>query len=359
MIDPALFQENERTAPASDERRYVEVGALACECGKTLESVSVAYQTWGELNADRSNAIFLFHALSGDSNAAGWWDRLVGSGKAFDTDRYFIICSNALGGCQGTTGPASLAPDGKPYGSRFPMITVGDMVEVQARLLDHLGIDTLLAVAGGSMGGMQALEWTVRFPNRVRKCVLTATSGAHGAMQIGFNEVGRQAILRDPNFNGGDYYPGTAPADGLSVARMLGHLSFLSNEAFEAKFGRNLQDRETLSMSFAVDFQVESYLNYQGDKFTARFDANSLIHLTKAIDYYEFKGAERSESEYLVVSYTSDWIYPTSQSVALEAQLREAGRPVERHEIELPYGHDAFLLDGEHQAQLIKEFLCR
>ena len=359
MIDPALFQENERTASVADERKYVEVSALDCECGKRLESVTVAYETWGTLNEGKSNAILLFHALSGDAHAIGWWDRLVGSGKAFDTDRYFVICSNALGGCQGTTGPSSTGPDNYFYGSSFPMVTVGDMVEVQSRLLDHLGIQQLHAVAGGSMGGMQALEWTVRFPNRVSKCVLTATCGAHGPMQIGFNEAGRQAILRDPNFNGGDYYESKPPDNGLSVARMLGHLSFLSQEAFEAKFGRRLQGKEKPDMNFGVEFEVESYLSYQGDKFTKRFDANSLLHLTRAIDYYEFQQAERAKADYLVISYTSDWIYPTSQSIALETQLKQAGKNVTRHEINLPYGHDAFLLDGEHQAKFIAEFLCR
>lgn len=359
MIDPALFEENERTASVADERQYIEVGPLDCECGKRLESVTVAYETWGELNSDRSNAIFLFHALSGDAHAIGWWDRLVGPGKAFDTDRFFVICSNALGGCQGTTGPASMAPDANPYGSSFPMITVGDMVEAQARLLDHLGVKRLLAVAGGSMGGMQALEWSVRFPNRVSKCILTASCGAHSAMQIGFNEAGRQAILRDPNFKGGDYYFGPSPDHGLSVARMLGHLSFLSQDAFEAKFGRRLQSKEMPEMTFGVEFEVESYLNYQGDKFTKRFDANSLLHLTRAIDYYEFRDAHRAECDYLLISYTSDWIYPTSQSIALEAQLKAANLSVDRHEIDLPYGHDAFLLDGEQQAAIIKEFLSK
>jgi homoserine O-acetyltransferase len=209
------------------------------------------------------------------------------------------------------------------------------------------------------MGGMQALEWTVRFPNRVKHCILTATCGAHSAMQIGFNEVGRQAIIRDPNFSGGDYYESKPPDQGLSVARMLGHLSFLSQEAFEAKFGRRLQNKTTPDMNFGIEFEVESYLNYQGDKFTKRFDANSLLHLTRAIDYYEFQNAERAEADYLVISYTSDWIYPTSQSIALETQLIEAGKNVTRHEIDLPYGHDAFLLDGDQQAVLIKEFLER
>lgn len=209
------------------------------------------------------------------------------------------------------------------------------------------------------MGGMQALEWTVRFPNRVRNCVLTATCGAHSAMQIGFNEAGRQAILRDPNFNGGDYYESKPPDNGLSVARMLGHLSFLSQEAFEAKFGRRLQNKAQPDMNFGIEFEVESYLSYQGDKFTKRFDANSLLHLTRAIDYYEFQNAERAEADFLVISYTSDWIYPTCQSIALEAQLKLARKNVSRHEIDLQYGHDAFLLDGEHQAKLIAEFLCR
>ncbi|MBS1701997.1 MAG: homoserine O-acetyltransferase [Armatimonadetes bacterium] len=357
MIDPALFQENERTAPSADERMFADVGALDCECGQRLESVTVAYETWGSLNADRSNAVLICHALSGDAHAIGWWDRLIGPGKAFDTDRYFVIGTNALGGCQGTTGPASLAPDGKPYGSRFPMITIGDMVDVQARLMDQLGISQLLCVAGGSMGGMQALEWTVRYPERVRKAFVTASCARHSPMQIAINEVGRQAILRDPHYRGGDYYDGEPPANGLSVARMIGHISFLSNAAFESKFSRRLQDKAAFDMTFGVEFQVESYLSYQGDKFTKRFDPNSLLHLTRAIDYYDWTDVERAKAEFLFVSYTSDWLYTPEQSSELYRMTTGAGKRASYYDIDLPYGHDAFLLDGELQAAHLREFL--
>jgi len=357
MIDPALFQENERTAPSSDERLFADVGALDCESGKRLESVTLAYETWGILNEDRNNAILICHALSGDSHAIGWWERLIGPGKPFDTDHYYVIGTNALGGCQGTTGPASISPDGKPYGSRFPMITVGDMVEVQARLLDILGIERLFCVAGGSMGGMQALEWTVRFPSRVRKAFVTASCARHSPMQIAINEVGRQAILRDPNYKGGDYYDGDAPAHGLSVARMIGHISFLSGEAFESKFSRRLQNKEKFSMDFGIEFEVESYLSYQGDKFTKRFDPNSLLHLTRAIDYYDWLNVEKAQSEFLFISFTSDWLYTPQQSRELYRMTSEAGKKATYQEIDLPYGHDAFLLDGEHQGDVLRNFL--
>jgi homoserine O-acetyltransferase/O-succinyltransferase len=357
MIDPALFQENERTAAVTDGKQFAHVGSLTCESGGSLANVTVAYETWGEPNADGNNAILICHALSGDSHAIGWWSRIVGPGCPIDTNRYFVIGTNALGGCQGTTGPASLHADGMPYGSRFPMITVGDMVEVQARLLDQLGIKKLLAVAGGSMGGMQALEWTVRFPDRVQKAFVTASCAAHSPMQIGFNEVGRQAILRDPAFNGGDYLDGAAPANGLSVARMLGHISFLSGDAFEQKFGRRLQGKEKPDFHFGVEFEVESYLNYQGDKFTQRFDANSLLHLTRAIDYYQWSRPERAQAEFLFVSYTSDWLYPSYQSVELQKMAQDAGLKSRHVEIDLPYGHDAFLLDGELQGEPLREFL--
>lgn len=357
MIDPELFRENERTAPTVDERQFVEVGALDCECGKSLTSVIMAYETWGALNSDRSNAILVCHALSGDSHAIGWWDRLIGPGKAFDTEKYFVIGTNCLGGCQGTTGPASISPTGKPYGSSFPMITVGDMVEIQCRLVDHLGIKQLLCVTGGSMGGMQALEWTTRFPDRVRKAFVTASCARHSPMQIAINEVGRQAILRDPNFRGGDYYDGAAPANGLSVARMIGHISFLSGDAFESKFGRRLQNKKAFDMNFGIEFEVESYLSYQGDKFTKRFDPNALLHLTRAIDYYDWQGVERAQAEFLFTSFSSDWLYTTAQSKELFTMTKAAGKKSEFHEIDLAYGHDAFLLDGDHQAKLVTDFL--
>lgn len=356
-IDPALFEENERTAPASDERRYVEVGALECEEGGHLPAVTVAYETWGRLNAARDNAVLICHALSGDSHAIGWWERLIGPGKAIDPDRHFVIGTNSLGGCQGTTGPSSQAPDGKPWRLRFPIITVGDMVEVQRRLIAHLEIPQLFGVCGGSMGGMQALEWTLRFPGSVKKAWITASARAHSAMQIGFNEVARQAIYRDPRWNGGDYDEANPPADGLSVGRMVGHLSFLSEAAFESKFGRRLQDKDRPDYRMGIEFQVESYLSYQGDKFAKRFDANSLLYLTRAIDYYERSSFEGSTSEYLFTSFTSDWIYPSHQSLEMHDLALAAGCRSQWHDIDLPYGHDAFLLDGERQGALVRDFL--
>lgn len=357
MIDPALFQENERLTPSVDQRKFANVGELRCLANGFLPEVSVAYETWGQLNSDRSNAILVCHALTGDSHAIGWWDRLIGPGKPIDTDHFFVIGTNALGGCQGTTGPLSLAEDGKPYGSRFPMITVEDMIQVQGRLLDHLGINELFAVAGGSMGGMQALEWTVQHPERVKRAFVTASCAAHSPMQIGFNEVGRQAILRDSKYLDGNYEPGNGPDNGLAIARMLGHISFLSSEAFDAKFARRLQGKERFEYNFGVEFEVESYLNYQGNKFTKRFDANSLLYLTRAIDYYEWNKIERAKAEFLFVSYTSDWLYPSSQSSKLQAMASCAGLKSAWHEIDLPYGHDAFLLDGEKQGKLLREFL--
>lgn len=357
QIDPALFQENERTAPAKQTRHYVELGALQCESGGYLPSVTVAFEVWGSLKPDRSNAVLICHAVSGDSHATGWWSRIVGPGCAIDTNKYFVICSNVLGGCQGTTGPASLHPDGRPWGSRFPMITVGDMVEVQMRLLDALGIPELLSVVGGSMGGMQAIEWSVRKPGRVKKVILTATSASHSAMQIGFNEAARQAILRDPKWKSGDYDPNDPPAAGLAVARMIGHLTYLSESSFDTKFGRRLQDKKAFSYTWDPEFEVESYLNYQGTKFTSRFDANSFLILTRAIDYYECPDLSGSTCDFLVISYSSDWLYPTSQSVSVEKLAKDAGLNVTRSEIDLPFGHDSFLLDGDRQGDLMRHFL--
>ncbi len=355
-MDPELFRDNERQAAVADERRYLEVGPLDCESGAQLPSVTVAYETWGTLNADRSNAILVCHALSGDSHAIGWWDRLVGPGKAIDTDCYFVIGSNCLGGCQGTTGPASLDPDGKPWGSRFPLVTIGDMVEVQRRLVTALGVETLLGACGGSMGGMQALEWSLRFPGTVRKVWMTGSCRAHSAMQIAFNEIGREAIMRDPKWRGGDYPLGDPPTEGLAVARMVGHLSYLSEASFTHKFARRYQDKPGPEWTLGTEFEVESYLSYQADKFTKRFDPNSYLVLTRALDYYERHDLRGSQSEYLFTSFTSDWLYPTHQSLDLLSLAREAGSRAEHREIDLPYGHDAFLLDGEVQGGLVREF---
>jgi homoserine O-acetyltransferase/O-succinyltransferase len=343
-FETGLFAENERTAPAESGRRFASVGPIG-----ELHDVTVCYETWGTLNQDRSNAILIQHALSGDSHAIGWWSGLIGPGKPIDTDQFFVIGHNALGGCQGTTGPSSLAPDGRPWGSRFPKVTVEQMIEAQFQLVGGLGIETLHAVAGGSMGGMMALEWARR-PNLVRKAFVTASAAAHSAMQIGFNETARQAIRRDPKFRGGDYPAEDPPRDGLAVARMVGHLSYLSEAAFQHKFGREVHPEKGI-------FQVESYLNYQGDKFNARFDANSLIVLTEAIDAYALPSLEASTAEFLFVSFASDWLYPPHQSAELHALAQAAGCTSRYENIDLPWGHDAFLLDGEIQGAYVREFL--
>ena len=356
-MDSALFQENERTAAVTDERQIAHLGPFQTERGFDFSGIQIAYETWGQLNEARDNAILVCHALSGDAHAIGWWSRLIGPGKAIDTEKYFVICSNVLGGCQGSTGPSSLADDGQPFGSRFPIISINDMVDAQALLLDHLQIQTLHAVAGGSMGGMQALAWSVRYADRVRKCFVTASGAAHSAMQIGFNEVGRQAIMRDPKWRGGDYPLNDPPRDGLSVARMLGHITFLSEDAFGQKFARRLQGKEAFDYHFGVEFEVESYLNYQGDKFTSRFDANSLLVLTRALDYFELKDLKPASADFLFASFTSDWLYPPHQSETLHQMAKEAGLESDHVLIDLPYGHDAFLLDGEVQGTRLRKFL--
>lgn len=331
------------------------VGSMDLEPGGHLQEVTIAYETWGTHRGN--NAVLVCHALTGDSHCVGWWDRLVGPGRAINPDEHFIIGTNVLGGCQGSTGPSSLAPDGKPFGSRFPLITVGDMVEAQARVLDHLGINRLFLVCGGSMGGMQALEWAARFPERVENVWLTASCAAHNPMQIGFNETARQAIMRDPLWKNGDYGE-EPPRDGISVARMVGHLSYLSVDSFESKFGRRLQDKEEFEFHLETEFQVESYLKYQGDKFADRFDANSILILTRALDYFDRRELETLPCRFLLTSYQSDWLYPTAQSEELEIILRRAGTQVSRHEIDLPWGHDCFLLDGDYQSELLVEFLA-
>ncbi|MBX3096864.1 MAG: homoserine O-acetyltransferase [Fimbriimonadaceae bacterium] len=349
MADDALFQENERTAPSNEGRQSVSIGDLPLRSGDVLTDVRVAFQTFGQLSSEKDNAILVCHALSGDANCAQWWERLVGPGKAIDTDRFFVVGTNALGGCQGTTGPASTASDGKAYGSRFPSVTVEDMVSAQDRVRQHLGIEKWALVTGGSMGGMQALEWAIQFPERVERVWMTASAARHSAMQIGFNEAARQAIRRDPGFMGGDYPLDTQPSGGLAVARMIGHLSYLSEDAFQAKFGRERREDGVL--------QVASYLSYQGEKFTHRFDANSLLVLSQAIDDYDPTHFSSVQASFLLTSFTSDWLYPSWQSVDLLRELRVCGARAEWHEIDLPYGHDAFLLDGEQQGSLVREFL--
>jgi homoserine O-acetyltransferase/O-succinyltransferase len=359
------------------ERRYLTwLEPLQLDGGATLEHVTLAYETYGTLNARHDNAILLLHALSGDSHAAGWyagaakpgwWAAMVGPGRPFDTNRYFVICSNVLGGCQGSTGPSSIDPaTGRPYGARFPVITIGDMVRAQSRLLDHLGIDTLLAVAGGSMGGFQALEWATAYPERVRGAILLATSARSSTQTVAWNAIGRRAIVSDPRWRGGDYYGLEAPVDGLAVARMIGHITYLSEPSLERKFGRAFQAGGGPAFTLEREFAIESYLEYQGASFNARFDANSYLYITKAMDYWDLPARygslevalARSQASYLVLSFTSDWLYPTSESLVIAEAASRAGRPVEHVEIASTAGHDAFLVDYEPQGPIVEEFLA-
>ena len=333
--------------------------------GIAIIPLDVAYQTYGVLNAQKSNAVLVCHALTGDQHVAsinpvtgrpGWWETMVGPGRPIDTNRFFVICSNVIGGCMSSSGPASInAVTDKPYGLDFPVLTIADMVRAQAMLIDHLGIDSLFCVAGGSMGGMQVLEWAANFPHRVFAAIPIATSARHSAQNIAFHEVGRQAIMADPDWQSGRYLEqGARPAKGLGVARMAAHITYLSENALQSKFGRKLQDRDTRTFSFDADFQIESYLRYQGLSFVERFDANSYLYLTRAMDYFDlaaehggalslaFKG---SRTRFCVVSFTSDWLFPTSESRAIVHALNAGGASVSFVEIDSDKGHDAFLLD--------------
>jgi homoserine O-acetyltransferase len=362
---------------------FAEAGdPLIVESGRSLGPVTLAYETYGSLNAQATNAVLVLHALTGDSHAAGyydkndakpgWWDLMIGPGKPIDTDRYFVVCSNVIGGCMGSTGPASPDPaTGKPYGLTFPVITIGDMVQAQKRLVDHLGVRQLLSVVGGSMGGMQVLEWSVRYPDMVRSAVPLATTTKHSALAIAFNEVARQAIMADPVWNGGDYcQDGRQPAHGLAVARMIGHITYLSDEAMRQKFDRRLQDRCEISFAFEeADFQVESYLRYQGQKFVDRFDANSFLYVTKAADYFNLESSHgcgsavaafgKATCRYLVASFSSDWLYPTYQSRAMVQAMKKNGLDVSFVELEAKWGHDAFLLPNARLSGMIARFLDR
>jgi homoserine O-acetyltransferase len=355
-------------------------GEMTLENGSTLGPVTLAYETYGELNPDRSNAVLITHALSGDSHAAGyyhhddskpgWWEIMVGPGKGIDTRKYFVICSNILGSCVGSTGPGSHNPKtARPFGLDFPVVTIGDMVTAQKALIDHLGIKKILSVVGGSIGGLQALEWCLRFPDMVVSAIPLATTPKHSALTIAFNEVARQAIMADPNWNNGHYYGGAKPDLGLAVARMIGHITYLSDESMRQKFGRRLQDRSDFSFNFDADFQVESYLRYQGAKFVERFDANSFLYITKAADYFDItrqddsgslvEAFSRAKAKFLVVSFTSDWLYPTYQSRAMVKAMKKNGLDVSFCEITADWGHDAFLLPSDRLTVLMKGFLER
>lgn len=351
---------------------------LRLESGAGIGPVTVAYETCGSLNQDKTNAVLVLHALSGDSHIAGyyepedekpgWWDIMVGPGKGIDTDHYFVICANIIGSCAGSTGPASINPETqREYGKDFPFITIGDMVEVQKALMDHLGIKTILSVIGGSVGGMQVLEWCVRYPGMVRSAVPLATTTRHSALAIAFNEVARQAIMADPNWNDGHYYSGSKPDMGLAIARMIGHITYLSDESMRRKFGRKLQNRSALNFEFDAQFQVESYLQHQGSKFIERFDANSFLYITKASDYFDLADQHGSgslvnafskcRSKFLVVSYTSDWLYPTYQAKEMVKAMKKNNLDVSFCEVEAQWGHDAFLLPNERLNNLMTGFL--
>ncbi len=349
---------------------------LALDGGQTLGDVKIAYETYGALAADKGNAVLVCHATTGDQHVAstnprtgrpGWWDRMVGPGKPIDTTRFFVICANVLGGCMGSTGPSSPAPDGQPYGMRFPVITIRDMVRAQIALLDALGIERLHTVAGGSMGGMQALSLAAHWPDRAARVLVIAATGAMGAQNIAFQEVGRQAIMADPNWQGGAYYgTGKAPDAGLAVARMAAHITYLSETSLTEKFGRRLQDRTAKSFGFDADFQVESYLRHQGLSFTERFDANSYLYITRAMSYFDLAEEHQgrladafagSPARFCVISFDSDWLYPTEVSRRLVHALSAAGAPVSFVELSAPFGHDSFLLDVPALDRVVTGFL--
>jgi homoserine O-acetyltransferase len=350
---------------------------LKLDSGIELSPFQVAYKTYGRLNAARSNAVLICHALTGDQHVAsvhpvtgknGWWETMVGPGKPIDTERYFVICSNVVGGCMGSSGPGSIDPKtDKPYGLSFPVITIRDMVRAQAMLIDHLGIETLFAVAGGSMGGMQVLQWAESFPDRVFTALPIACATRHSAQNIAFHEVGRQAVMADPEWRGGRYLiEGTDPRRGLAVARMGAHITYLSDAALHRKFGRKFQDRSNPTFSFDADFEVESYLRYQGSSFVERFDANSYLYLTRAMDYFDLAAEhdgvlanafKHTPTRFCVVSFTSDWLFPTAESRGIVHALNAASARVSFAEIVTDKGHDAFLLEEPELFAIIRGFL--
>jgi len=356
--------------------RFPASEPLRLDSGGMIEGLEIAYQTYGRLNADKSNAVLICHALTGDQHVAsphpvtgkpGWWLRLVGPGKPLDPERHFIICSNVVGGCMGSTGPASVNPaTGKPWGLAFPVITIADMVRAQAMLVKALGVDTLFAVVGGSMGGMQVQQWAVDYPERMFSAVIIASAARHSAQNIAFHEVGRQAIMADPDWRGGAYADqGTRPEKGLAVARMAAHITYLSEPALQRKFGRELQ-RDGLSWGFDADFQVESYLRHQGASFVDRFDANSYLYITRAMDYFDLaephdgvlaKAFAATKARFCLISFDSDWLYPTSESRRIVHALNAAGAAASFVELSSPFGHDSFLLDAPEMNRIVDGFL--
>jgi homoserine O-acetyltransferase/O-succinyltransferase len=357
-------------------RQVTLPGPLVLDGGGTLAPIDIAYETYGTLDPNRGNAVLICHALTGDQHVAsthprtgkpGWWTRMVGEGKPIDPKRHFVICANVLGSCMGSSGPASRDASGAPYAMRFPVITIRDMVRAQAMLLDHLGVPALAAVVGGSMGGMQVLEWAASFPQRVRSAVVIASAARHSAQNIAFHEVGRQAIMADPNWSAGDYYgAGDPPSSGLAVARMAAHITYLSEAGLTGKFGRRLQNRGQVGFGFDADFQVESYLRHQGISFVDRFDANSYLYITRAMDYFDlaeehggllanaFRG---SATRFCLISFDTDWLYPTAETRAIVHALNAAAAAVSFVELSAPFGHDSFLLDVPELFQVVDGFL--
>lgn len=355
------------------ETKFATFQNIMLESGEKIAPVTIAYETYGTLNSNKSNAILILHALSGDAHAAGfhkgetkpgWWDDMIGPGKAFDTEKYFVICSNVLGGCKGTTGPSSINPETKKsYGLAFPLITITDMVKLQKQLIDYLGINKLLSVAGGSMGGMQVLQWIVSYPHLVKSAIPIATTAKHSPQQIAFNEVGRQAIMSDPHWNNGNYYDGPHPAKGLAIARMIGHITYMSETSMLEKFGRRLKDDKE-PFKFTAEFEVEGYLRYKGDSFVKRFDANSYLYITKAIDYFDLtqgdplhKALKGIKTKMLVIAFISDWLYSIQQCREIVKACKLSGVDVTYCEIPSTYGHDAFLLETKEESHLIQHFL--
>jgi homoserine O-acetyltransferase/O-succinyltransferase len=375
------------SAPASFglDRHIVLPGPLTLDGGATLSPVEIAYETYGTLNADKSNVILICHALTMDQHVAsphpitgkpGWWMDMVGPGRPIDTDRFCVVCANIIGGCMGSSGPQTPAPDGKPWGMRFPVITIRDMVRAQALLLDHLGIHRIHAVIGGSMGGMLALSWAATYPDRVGAAMVIASTARHSAQNIAFHEVGRQAIMADPKWRGGDYYgdgqkAATPPDDGLAVARMAAHITYMSEQGLTEKFGRRLQGRPenpsgAKSFGFDADFQIESYLRHQGISFTDRFDANSYLYITRAMDYWDLaedyggvlaNAFAGTSTRFCLVSFDTDWLYPTAESKLIVHALNAAGAAVSFVELSSPFGHDAFLLETPGLDRVIAGFI--
>jgi homoserine O-acetyltransferase/O-succinyltransferase len=406
--DPAEREMTAPTAPASTlaagsvgavETQYLDLPRpVRLDCGRELGAVRVAYETYGALSSRRDNVIMVCHALSGDAHAAGyskaavrqstrdgfgaddrdgsagkglgWWDGMIGPGKAFDTDRYFVVSTNLLGGCRGSTGPSSLDPTtGRPYGSDFPVITVADMVRTERSFLDELGIERLAAVAGGSLGGMQAFEWAILFPDQVDSVVAIASTHALHPQGLAWNAIARDAIMRDPAWQGGHYHAADdAPNSGMGIARMIGHVTYLSAPALSHKFGRRLQFADDIRYTISdPEFEVESYLRHQADSFVKRFDANTYLYTSRALTYFDLarqygggsltRALERVSARTLLIAFSSDWLYPPSASREIEAELRRLGKPVELHVIDAPYGHDCFLLEEARQTPIIRGFL--